>query len=74
MLLKDGDKNTTFFKMTTFQRRSTNRISKMRRIDETATQKEEEIKEEVEKYYKELLKKDQRMNRMYMDIMLQNIP
>jgi len=42
--LKEGDKNTKFFKITTIRRRSYNRINEIKRMDGVLTLEEKEIK------------------------------
>lgn len=57
--LKDGERNTTFFKITNFQRRGYKKISKLKKKNGQLTKDENDIKEEITSLYKTLLSKDQ---------------
>lgn len=49
--LRDGDKNTKVFKLSTLNRRSFNRISEIKTFDESITDDMEIIKKEEEAFF-----------------------
>ena len=52
--LKEGDKNTKFFHLSTLQRRSRNRISKIRKSDGSWIIDETQVRGEINKYFRDL--------------------
>lgn len=69
--LKEGDKNTNFFKLTIISRRSYNRISKIKKSDQTVLQYMDDIKKEAITFYENLLALDQMEDEQAMDELLE---
>lgn len=71
--MKEGDKNTRFFKIT-LRRRHFNKIKKVRKSDGTITNDDQEIKNEAKCLYQKLLQPDQKLNKKAMNDILECIP
>ena len=59
--LREGDRNTEFFHRRATWRRKKNKITKLRKGDGSWTEREEEIHQEINSFFKELYKKDEQV-------------
>lgn len=71
--LKEGDKNTKFFKLTIVSR-SYNRIIEIRKLDQDILKYNEEIKKEDVSFYENILSLDHVEDEQVMDEILEDIP
>lgn len=74
MWVKEGDKNTKFFKLRTLKRRAFNKLCMLEKEDKIFTKNEDGIKDMVVSFYKNLLTKSMEEDQNMTNELLENIP